>query len=86
MYIHIGGTTVLRTENIIGIFDLDNTTVSARTRNYLNRAEREGNVILVAEDLPKSFIVTQEDGQQWVYLSQLSTQTLLKRTDYIEYL
>ena len=86
MYIHIGGTTVLRTENIIGIFDLDNTTVSARTRNYLNRAEREGNVILVAEDLPKSFIVTQEDGQQRVYLSQLSTQTLLKRTDYIEYL
>lgn len=86
MYIHIGGTTVLRTENIIGIFDLDNTTISARTRNYLNRAEREGNVILVAEDLPKSFIVTQEDGQQRVYLSQLSTQTLLKRTDYIEYL
>ena len=86
MYIHIGGTTVLRTENIIGIFDLDNTTVSARTRKYLNRAEREGNVILVAEDLPKSFIVTQEDGQQRVYLSQLSTQTLLKRTDYIEYL
>ena len=86
MYINIGGTTVLRTENIIGIFDLDNTTISARTRNYLNRAEREGNVILVAEDLPKSFIVTKEDGQQRVYLSQLSTQTLLKRTDYIEYL
>ena len=86
MYIHIGGTTVLRTENIIGIFDLDNTTVSARTRNYLNRAEKQGSVIIVAEDLPKSFIVTEEEGEQKIYLSQLSTQTLLKRTDYIEYL
>lgn len=86
MYIHIGGTTVIRTENIIGIFDLDNTTISARTRNYLNKAERGGRVIIVAEDLPKSFIVTQEDGEQKIYLSQLSTQTLLKRTDYLEYL
>ena len=86
MYIHIGGTAVLRTENIIGIFDLDNTTISARTRNYLNRAEKEGKVILVAEDLPKSFIVTEENGEQKIYLSQLSTQTLLKRTDYLEYL
>lgn len=86
MYIHIGGTTVLRTENIIGIFDLDNTTISARTRNYLNRAEREGRVIIVAEDLPKSFVVTEKCGEQKIYLSQLSTQTLLKRTDYLEYL
>ena len=86
MYIHIGATCVLRTENIIGIFDLDNTTISARTRKYLNRAEKEGRVILVAEDLPKSFIVTEEEGEQKIYLSQLSTQTLLKRTDYIEYL
>ena len=86
MYINIGATCVLRTENIIGIFDLDNTTISARTRKYLNRAEKEGRVILVAEDLPKSFIVTEEEGEQKIYLSQLSTQTLLKRTDYIEYL
>ncbi|MBP3705731.1 MAG: DUF370 domain-containing protein [Clostridia bacterium] len=86
MYINIGAATVLRTENIVGIFDMDNTTVSARTRRYLNTAEKEGKIINVAEDIPKSFVVVNEDGENIIYLSQLSTSTLLKRTNYINYL
>lgn len=86
MYINIGAATVLRTENIVGIFDIDNTTISARTRSYLNKAEKNGRIINVAEDIPKSFIVVNEAGKNIVYLSQLSTSTLLKRTSYINYL
>ena len=45
MYIHLGQETLVKKEDIIGIFDLDNTTVSKRTRNFLTMAEKEGRVI-----------------------------------------
>ena len=57
MILHIGETTVIKTNDIIGIFDLDTSTISKHTRNYLNKAQRDGEVISVTYDLPKSFIV-----------------------------
>ena len=63
------------------LFDLDNTTVSKKTRDYLSKAEKEGRVNVVSYELPKSFIVCGEKGNQKVYLSQISTTTLLKRTE-----
>ena len=53
MYLHLGQDTVVRDCDIIGIFDLDITTQSIRTRNYLNTAEKRGEVRYVTEDLPK---------------------------------
>lgn len=79
MYLHLGEKTVVRTETIVGIFDLDNTTVSSHTRSYLSRAEKEGNVINVSFELPKSFIVCVENGEEKVYISQISSQTVYKR-------
>lgn len=80
MYLHLGQDTVVRDCNIIGIFDLDITTQSIRTRNYLNTAEKRGEVRYVTEDLPKSFVVAGQRASQRVYISQLSTATLLKRS------
>ena len=40
MYLEIGGETLIRTSSILGIFDLDNTTVGKSTREYLNEAEK----------------------------------------------
>ncbi len=80
MFLHLGQDTVIRTDQIIGVFDLDNTTVSAHSRNFLTRAQKAGRVKTVSYELPKSFVVCLEaDGQETVYLSQLSTQTLLGR-------
>ncbi|MBR4910870.1 MAG: DUF370 domain-containing protein [Clostridia bacterium] len=80
MYLHLGNNAVIRTDKIIGIFDLDNTTVSARTRRFLARAEKEGNVIMTSAELPKSFVVASgKKGENRVYLSQLSPATLGKR-------
>ncbi|MCD7927288.1 MAG: DUF370 domain-containing protein, partial [Oscillospiraceae bacterium] len=59
MYLHLGQSVAVPEGEIIGIFDLDNTTGSKRTREFLNRAEREGHVASVGEDLPKSFILCQ---------------------------
>lgn len=78
MYLHLGAGAVVRTDSIIGVFDLDNTSQSHLTRKYLNMAEKAGQVINVAEDIPKSFVVCSDGGIK-VYLSQMLPQTLLKR-------
>lgn len=80
MYIHLGQDTVVRKSDIIGIFDLDTATVSKRTRDYLARAEKAGRVVNVSSELPKSFIVCQKNNEQIIYISQLSSATLLKRS------
>ena len=81
MYINLGQDTVIDTEDIIGIFDLDTATVSSRTRKFLAQSEKRGEVINVGYDLPKSFTVCYfpKTKQTRVYISQISSNTLLKR-------
>jgi len=123
MYLHLGQGVVAPEADIIGIFDLDNTTSSRITRKYLSDAEKAGRVINVSNELPNSFVVCGDGrtvrrkekasitGQAGfakstaggcerehererarpgakendsfgttIYLSQLSSQTLLKRS------
>ena len=68
----------VRDSSIIGIFDMDNTSTSKRTREFLERAEREGNVV-PCDDLPKAYLLTTQYGFHRVYLSSLNTATLEKR-------
>lgn len=42
MYLHLGQDTVITTETVIGIFDMDECTVSKKTRDYLTAAEKRG--------------------------------------------
>ena len=79
MYIPIGGDMAVREETILGIFDLDNCSWSKHTRNFLAQAEKEGTVIPVCDDIPKSFIITREMGMDRVYLTQFSAATIEKR-------
>jgi len=78
MYLSIGNDMAVRDRSVIGIFDLDNTSTSKRTREFLDRAEKEGQVV-PCDDLPKSFILTSEYGFNRVHLTTLSSQTLEKR-------
>lgn len=84
MYLHLGQETVVDSKDIIGIYDMDTSTVSKWSRDFLGIAEKEGRVVNVTFELPKSFIVCRElkDGKEKeiVYISPLSSQTLLKRT------
>ncbi len=85
MYLHIGKNTVVRDRDIIGIFDLDITSQSVRTRQFLNTAEKRGQVTAVTEEIPKSFLIAGTRGQQQIYISQLSTATLLRRSEQAEF-
>ena len=80
-YIHLGKGSVINTGGIVGVFDLDITSQSHITRAYLAAAEKDGQVVNAAEDIPKSFVVTEENGQRRVYLTQLASATLLKRAE-----
>ncbi|MGN0545234.1 MAG: extracellular matrix regulator RemB [Acutalibacteraceae bacterium] len=85
MYLHLGQDKVVNMNEIIGIFDLDTSTVSKATRDYLAKAEKDGIVTNVCTDLPKSFIVCEDrNGKVQVYISQISSSTLLKRTQYVD--
>ena len=79
MYLPIGGDMAVRTETIIGVFDLDNASWSHKTREFLRRAEQSGAVVAVGDELPKTMIVTREMGLDRVWLSQFGVSTLEKR-------
>ena len=82
MYLHLGNGVVVKKADILGVFDLDNSSSSAITRKYLAQEEKAGRVISVAElELPKSFVVCSEAEGQRVYLCQLNSSTLLKRSE-----
>ena len=82
MYIHIGGDVSLLKKNLVAIFDMDNTTISKHTREFLKLAEDDGVLFNVSEELPRTFVIeASEKGKIKVYLSPVSSATLLKRAE-----
>ena len=78
MFLSIGNDFAVRERSIVGIFDLDNTTASHRTRAFLKNAEKQG-LVVPCDGLPKSFIVTAEYGMERIYLTPHTAATLQKR-------
>lgn len=79
MYLHIGGDFVVRKKEVVGIMDIENTSISKITREYLTNAEKCGRVINVSDDLPKSFVITKGEEGISVYISPISSVTLSRR-------
>lgn len=79
MYLHLGEETAVRSEGIIGIFDIENTSVSKHTKEFLASAGKSGIVRNVSYEMPKSFIVCSEKVVKTVYISPISAATLKKR-------
>lgn len=83
MYLHLGQDTVITTESIVAMFDIDACTVSKKTRDFLTMAEKNKKVINVSYELPKSFVVCEKKGKTVVYITQLSTKTLSSRKNRV---
>ena len=79
MYVNIGGGFALRRADIVAVFDMDNATWPRITRDALALAEKRGEVINAAEDIPRSFIICVENGVRKIYLSQLSSAAVARR-------
>lgn len=78
MYLHIGGEFLLRSEDIVGIFDIENTSISKITKEFLKESEKKKRVITTSYDLPRSYIL---DKNENLYISPISPATIVKRIE-----
>ena len=81
MFLHIGEGKIIDKEKIIGVFDLETTSTSKRTREFLRNSEKKGIVKNVSEEIPKTYIICKKNGEERVYITQISPKTLLKRAE-----
>ncbi len=79
MYLHLGSETVVNTKDIIMVLDLESTSVSKYSKEFLRIAQEEGFVRNVSEELPKSIVICEEEGQSVVYITNISTKALSGR-------
>ncbi|MBQ5591646.1 MAG: DUF370 domain-containing protein [Clostridia bacterium] len=88
MFLHLGQDTIITTDEIIGIFDLDTSTVMKSTRDFLSMMSKEKKVVNVSYELPKSFVMTynEKTKEKTMYISPISSMTLLKRIENVNYI
>lgn len=84
MFLHIGEGKIVSKKEIIGVFDLETTSVSAKTREFLRINDKKGNIEYISEDIPKTYIICSSKEKKKVYVSQISSQTLHKRAERID--
>lgn len=84
MFIHLGKDVAIPVKSIIAILDLDTTTTSKITKEFLKTAEEEGFIENISEDIPKSFIITEQEKKSKIYLSHISSVTLQKRANFFK--
>ncbi len=75
MFLHLGGDFTIRDDDVVGIFDIEECSVSRVTAGYLNSCQKNGRIVNVSEDMPKSFIVTVNK----TYISNVSHSTVVQR-------
>ncbi len=89
MYLHIGNGINIRKKNVIGIFDLDSSTVSSVTKKYINKNEKEGNILYGDFDLPRTFVlheqIEENEKKYKIKLSRISSQGLKMRMESDDY-
>ncbi len=83
MYLHVGNNKIIRVKDVIGIFDMDHTTVSAVTRKFLTEKERQLLVEIAAVEIPKSFLLFEENGLYKICFSPLSCAALKGRMNQL---
>lgn len=79
MYIHLGSDTVVRDSDIIGVFDIENTSVSRDSREFLAASGKRKSAVTVSYEMPRSFVAATVEGRERVYISNVSSSTIIKR-------
>ena len=72
MFLHLGADVVVNIKDVVAIMDLETTSISKITREYLKKAEKENDVITESyEDLPKSYVVVKNKNERKIYISPI---------------
>lgn len=80
MFLFLGGNVTVRDNDVIGIFDIEECSVSRTTADFLNASQKRSQIVDVSQDIPKSFVVCSDK----VYISNVSHNTIRKRADRID--
>ena len=81
---HLGNSETVKNSDIIGIFDMENATLSKESRDFLKRMQKEMKLCNLAKDLPSAFVLTSEQYTDRIYITSLSSKVLKSRGDRIE--
>ena len=84
MFLHIGEGKILNKKDIVAVFDLETTSISKKTREFIKKSEKNSLIEYVSDEIPKSYIIYNSKGKTKVYISQISSQTLYKRAERID--
>ena len=84
MFLHIGEGKLVSKKDIVGIFDLETTSISKKTRDFLRVNDKKGNIEYISSEIPKTYVITNSKKEKKVYVSQISSQTLHKRAERID--
>ena len=85
MYLHIGNGKSVKKKDIIGIFDLDTSTITKTGKDFINKSEKRGVVEYDDDDLPRSFVLVEENKKYKVKLSRISSKGLATRASEQNY-
>lgn len=75
MFLFLGGNVTVDDRSVIGIFNIEECTVSGITNEHLRVRQKQGRIVTVSDDLPKSLIVCTDKS----YISNVSNLTINKR-------
>jgi uncharacterized protein YbbK (DUF523 family) len=80
MIVHIGNEISVKSSDVVGIFDMENTSTGSITRKFLNHASETLRVINVSYNMPKSYILcVGSKGCGILYITNVSVNTLKAR-------
>lgn len=75
MYLHLGEDVTIRDKDILAVIDLDSVAMNHDNRDFLRNAEKQGKVIYVSQELPKTAVVCKD----CIYICQVAAATLERR-------
>lgn len=78
-FLHLGGGVYVNCCDVLGIFDIENSSVSKITREFLRTASCSCRIVSISSDLPKSFVLCESEGLLTLYICRISPATIRKR-------
>lgn len=75
MYIHLGGDKIIRSSELVAIFDISIEKSSKISKQYVNYALKQKHIKMIGEEEAKSMIIT----RNMIYYSPISSKTMEKR-------
>ncbi len=81
MFLHLGENVVIPQKEVIAILDMESVN-SIDSDRFLRISDEDGFVKRINKENPKSIVLTERDKKSIIYLSPISSVTLVKRSNF----